>query len=198
MANICITTYVFEGPAESLGKLAGKLDEAVGMNDFGGRKEWTLATLVRVLGKDPEQYICKGDYSRNDIGLDLEKGRLTLTVESPWSRSDEVEDLIRKAFPDLMLWFCEEESGMGLFVTNDPEERLFGHVIIDVEDIDMEYYRRAESVAVIAALLDDAGFPHTEAGTVEDILPAVEAYNDDLDEGRRTGHHIWVTVAEVE
>lgn len=198
MANICITSYVFEGPAGSLGKLAGKLDEAVGMNDLGGRKEWTLATLVRVLGKDPEQYICKGDYSRNDIGLDLEKGCLTLTVESPWSRSDEVEDLIRKAFPDLLLWFCEEESGMGIFVTNDPDERLFGHVIVDVENVDMEYYRKADSVTKITALLDEAGFPHPEAGTVEDILPAVEAYNDALDEGIRSGHHIWVTVAEVE
>ena len=130
MPNWSFTNYAIIGDRKEVKSLYKKMKRLEEMpepllpNGFG--TSW-LGCLVKTLGADPQAVYCRGMWQNLEFS---DEGRLTFDVEHAWSRPDEVEDLIRKKYPSLSIFFLEEELGMGIFQTNDACGEYFPETII--------------------------------------------------------------------
>ena len=112
MANICTTNYVFEGKKEELDALYQKMKELQGQD---------LGQLVEALGKNPDEIMCRGDWS------DLERhgDTLRMTFETAWTPCYEVTLLMKAVYPSLRIYYKAEEPGNGVYLKNDAEGKYF-------------------------------------------------------------------------
>ena len=191
MPNWSYTNYAVIGEKKEVKALYRKMKrlgdrpEPLLPNGFG--KTW-LGCLVKSLGTDPQKVYCRGQWSNLSLS---EEGRLTFDVEHAWSRPDEVEELIRKKYPSLSIYFLEEELGMNIFQTNDLSGEYFKEtVIIDDEKEGMEYFTPEKALEKLSEL---KGEPVTDWEQAEDFL---ERHNMAEDEQETEGH-IWLHRAEI-
>ena len=112
MANICTTNYVIEGKKEELDELYQKMKELQGQN---------LGQLVEALGKNPDEIMCRGDWS------DLERhgDTLRMTFETAWTPCYEVTLLMKAVYPSLRIYYKAEEPGCEVYLKNDAEGKYF-------------------------------------------------------------------------
>lgn len=112
MANICTTNYVIEGKKEELDALFQKMKELQGQD---------LGQLVEALGKNPDEIMCRGDWS------DLERhgDTLRMTFETAWTPCYEVTNLMKERFPSLRIYYKAEEPGCEVYLKNDAEGKYF-------------------------------------------------------------------------
>ena len=112
MANICITNYVIEGEKKELDALYQKMKELQGQS---------LGQLVEALGKNPDEIMCRGDWS------DLERhgGTLRMTFETAWTPCYEVTLLMKAVYPSLRIYYKAEEPGCEVYLKNDAEGKYF-------------------------------------------------------------------------
>ena len=112
MANICTTNYVIEGKKEELDALYQKMKELQGQD---------LGQLVEALGKNPDEIMCRGDWS------DLERhgGTLRMTFETAWTPCYEVTLLMKAVYPSLRIYYKAEEPGCEVYLKNDAEGKYF-------------------------------------------------------------------------
>ena len=112
MANICTTNYVIEGKKEELDALYQKMKELRGQS---------LGQLVEALGKNPDEIMCRGDWS------DLERhgGTLRMTFETAWTPCYEVTQLMKAVYPSLRIFYKAEEPGCEVYLKNDAEGKYF-------------------------------------------------------------------------
>ena len=124
MPNICITHYVIEGEKKEIDALYETMTSLQAMeqplveNGFG--PTW-LGCLVKALGKNPEEVLCRGEW------LDLERADDTLrvTFETAWTPCYEVAALIKNTYPSLHIYYKAEEPDNGIYVKNDAEGKYF-------------------------------------------------------------------------
>ena len=124
MPNICITHYVIEGEKKEIDALYETMTSLQAMeqpllaSDFG--PTW-LGCLVKALGKNPEEILCRGEW------MDLERADDTLrvTFETAWTPCYEVAALIKNTYPSLHIYYKAEEPGNGIYVKNDVEGKYF-------------------------------------------------------------------------
>ncbi|MBQ2807648.1 MAG: hypothetical protein IJF06_00945 [Bacteroidaceae bacterium] len=124
MPNICITHYVIEGEKKEINALYETMTSLQAMeqplvaSDFG--PTW-LGCLVKALGKNPEEILCRGEW------MDLERADDTLrvTFETAWTPCYEVAALIKNTYPSLHIYYKAEEPGNGIYVKNDVEGKYF-------------------------------------------------------------------------
>ena len=124
MPNICTAYYVIEGEKKELDALYETMTSLQAMeqplveNDFG--PTW-LGCLVKALGKNPEEILCRGEW------MDLERADDTLrvTFETAWTPCYEVAALIKNTYPSLHIYYKAEEPGNGIYVKNDAEGKYF-------------------------------------------------------------------------
>lgn len=124
MPNICTAYYVIEGEKKELDALYETMTSLQAMeqplveNGFG--PTW-LGCLVKALGKNPEEVLCRGEW------LDLERADDTLrvTFETAWTPCYEVAALIKNTYPSLHIYYKAEEPGNGIYVKNDVEGKYF-------------------------------------------------------------------------
>lgn len=188
MPNWCTTSYVAVGDRKQLKKLYNIMDNLQKMehplveNGFG--PSW-LGCLVKKLGKDPQKVYCRGHWS-NLKWRDEES--FSFDTEHAWSRPGEVEELILSKFPDISLYFLEEELGMGIFLTNDSEGEYFNEtVIIDSEDEGMEYFTEGEALKRLSEITG------CELSDWEQADDAMEKYNSSSDDESDDTHgRVWV------
>ena len=193
MPNWCYTDYAVRGPKEQVKMLFDAMTELQDMkeplveNGFGSA--W-LGCLVKKLGGNPEKVYCRGSWSelRKKEGDDTV---IFFNTEHAWSRPDEVEDLIMKAYPGLETFFLEEELGMGIFQTNDTYQEFFPEtIIIDEEEEGQEYYTMEDALKRLSELKGEPVKNWEEAEAFCDAINAAQ------DENGGDGH-IWLHKADI-
>ena len=112
MANICTTNYVIEGEKKELDTLYQKMKELQGQN---------LGQLVESLGKNPDEVMCRGEWSN----LELQGDTLHVTFETAWTPCYEVTDLLKATYPSLRIFYKAEEPDNGVYLKNDAEGKYF-------------------------------------------------------------------------
>ena len=112
MANICATNYVIEGEKKELDALYQKMK---------GLQGQSLGQLVEALGKNPDEIMCRGDWS------DLERhgDTLRMTFETAWTPCYEVTNLLKAVYPSLRIFYKAEEPGCEVYLKNDAEGKYF-------------------------------------------------------------------------
>ena len=124
MPNICTTYYVIEGEKKELDVLyetmtsLQEMEQPLVENGFG--PTW-LGCLVKALGGNPEEVLCRGEW------LDLERAddTLRMTFETAWTPCYEVAALMKSTYPSLRIYYKAEEPGNGIYVKNDVEGKYF-------------------------------------------------------------------------
>ena len=112
MANICTTNYVIEGEKKELDALYQKMKELQGQN---------LGQLVESLGKNPDEVMCRGEWSN----LERQGDTLHVTFETAWTPCYEVTYLLKATYPSLRIFYKAEEPGNGVYLKNDAEGKYF-------------------------------------------------------------------------
>lgn len=124
MPNICTAYYVIEGEKKELDALyetmtsLQTMEQPLVANDFG--PTW-LGCLVKALGKNPEEVLCRGEW------MDLERAddTLRMTFETAWTPCYEVTALMKSTYPSLHIYYKAEEPGCEIYVKNDAEGKYF-------------------------------------------------------------------------
>lgn len=112
MANICTTNYVIEGEKKELDALYQKMKELQGQN---------LGQLVESLGKNPDEVMCRGEWSN----LERQGDTLHVTFETAWTPCYEVTDLLKATYPSLRIFYKAEEPGCEVYLKNDADGKYF-------------------------------------------------------------------------
>lgn len=149
MSNTCFTTYkVVSEKKKDVTKLFKTIKRLDGRktplvkNGWYDPKLW-LGCLVKALGGDPNKVYCRGTITFYEIEDDV----LTLNTETAWSEMSETRHFIESCFPDMKIYYIEEESGCEIFNTNDSEGIYFkDRYYLDGFD-DSEYFETLEEAS---------------------------------------------------
>ena len=112
MANICTTNYVIEGEKNELDALYETMKNLQGQ---------ALGQLVKALGKDPDEVMCRGEWS----DLERQDDTLRMTFETAWTPCYEVTDLLKERFPSIRIYYKAVEPGCEVYLRNDAESKYF-------------------------------------------------------------------------
>ena len=112
MANICTTNYVIEGEKNELDALYETMKNLQGQ---------ALGQLVKALGKDPDEVMCRGEWS----DLERQDDTLRVTFETAWTPCYEVTDLLKAAYPSIRIYYKAVEPGCEVYLKNDAEGKYF-------------------------------------------------------------------------
>ena len=118
MANICTTNYVIEGVKNELDALYETLKSLQGPN---------LGQLVKALGKNPDEVMCRGEWS----DLERQDDTLRMTFETAWTPCYEVTDLMKTAYPSIRIYYKAVELGCEVYLKNDAEGKYFPETAVD-------------------------------------------------------------------
>ena len=112
MANICTTNYVIEGEKNELDALYETMKNLQGQ---------ALGQLVKALGKDPDEVMCRGGWTE----LERKDDTLRMTFETAWTPCYEVTDLLKTTYPSLRIYYKAVEPGCEVYLKNDAEGKYF-------------------------------------------------------------------------
>ena len=118
MANICTTNYVIEGEKNELDALYETMKNLQGQ---------ALGQLVKALGKDPDEVMCRGEWS----DLERQDDTLRMTFETAWTPCYEVTDLLKEKFPSIRIYYKAVEPGCEVYLKNDAEGKYFPETAVD-------------------------------------------------------------------
>ena len=136
MPNICTTNYVFEGKNEELDALYQKMKELQEMEQplvKNGLGPTWLGCLVKALGKNPEDVLCRGIW----IELEQQDDKLLMAFETAWTPCYEVTQLMKEKFPSLRIFYKAEEPGCEVYLKNDAEGKYFPETEADGHPFDL-------------------------------------------------------------
>ena len=152
MPNICTTNYVFEGKNEELDALYQKMKELQEMEQplvKNGLGPTWLGCLVKALGKNPDDVLCRGIW----IELERQDDILLVTFETAWTPCYEVTQLMKTIFPSLRIYYKAEEPGCEVYLKNDAEGKYFPETEADGHLFDlMTEESEQEQVRLIRAI----------------------------------------------
>ena len=146
MPNWCHTSYKCVGDLNEVKRLYNvikDIDEcktSLLANDFGNR--W-LGNLIHNLGGGWKEYSCRGeitDYSFKDNVLTIEQS-------TAWSEQEGVRRIIEEKFPNVKVYFQEEELGCDVLNTNDVAGNYFPERYFLRFSGESEYFDTIEDVA---------------------------------------------------
>lgn len=149
MSNTCFTTYkvVSENKKDvtKLFKTIQRLEKRktpILPNGWYPQNMW-LGCLVKALKGDPEKVHCRGTITFYGMEDDV----LTISTETAWNEMSETRHFIESCFPDMKIYYIEEECGCELFNTNDSEGLFFkDRYYLDGCD-DSRYFETIEEAA---------------------------------------------------
>ena len=154
MPNICTTNYVIEGEKKELDALYQTVKELQEMeqpaveNDFG--PAW-LGCLVKALGKDPNEVMCRGGWTE----LERVDDTLRMTFETAWTPCYEVTQLMKSVYPSLCIFYKAEEPGNGVYLKNDAEGKYFPEEEVDGQPFElMTDEREQQHIRLIRGIND--------------------------------------------
>lgn len=144
MANMASVSYRIEGPKETLEKIKDAIVRAMEDN-----KHWTEYRACEILGFSYDA-IDKASLG-GEISEEPSLGENTLEfyAEERWGLQD-FEELLRKKFPGIKVYWIVEESGCEVYATNDKEgkyfpERFYVDTCVN-GNYESEYFTKEEDV----------------------------------------------------
>ena len=128
MPNWCSTSYMIEGPHETL----KKINDAILHHEVeeGSSPEWEGNILkaldIKWKRYDPDFPHQRHSYMRGFINEPPSLGENTLEfdAEEAWGVTD-FGEVLEENFPDIKVYFIAEEPGMEIYITNDAEGKFF-------------------------------------------------------------------------
>lgn len=174
MPNWAYSNYVVTGDKEQVEKLYSVMNELEcmkdpGLHENGFGSTWFGNLVIRLSGDWKEVY-CRGYWDN----LQYSDGELLFSVESAWGELNEVREFIEEKFPGIKLYYQTEESGMGIYHTNDDTGTFFPEKFyLWVENEETEYYDNLESL--IKAVEQITGSKHLK--TLDACHKALESYS---------------------
>lgn len=169
-----MTTYVLVGSQADVEKIKSAVEHHE--SEEGGDPDWEGYTLKALGITNLEKRSIRGFIRDKDYIGPIGDGdaQLNLYAEEAWSRT-EFAELLGEKFPDVDVWWMAEETGMGIYQTNDSEggffpERYFVDTCIDGE-YESEYF--CDEQAAYAWIAEHSGCKNAEE---------VKAWNDARDE----------------
>ena len=116
--------------------------------DEGTPGTW-LGCLVKALGKNPEDVLCRGIW----IELERQDGKLLMAFKTAWTPCYEVTQLMKTVFPSLQFFYKAEEPGCEVYLKNDAEGKYFPETEADGHPFDlMTEGSEQEQVRLIRAI----------------------------------------------
>lgn len=185
MPNWCTTDYALVGKKESVLKLFNDLKQVVEVVrtkeskpfTFLGNSYWLGYIQENLLPEVKEKLPARGELSFIDEDIhsyDSDMASIKLTTETAWSACSELMDKIAEKY-DLQLFYYSEESGCGIFETNDAEGQFFpSRFMVDSGQEGIEYYETFEQVADAIEKL--TGIRLTDISEAEEML---DSFNTD-------------------
>ena len=153
MANWAYTSYAVEGSKETL----KKLEQAILYPDIqeGSAEGWE-GNVLRALGitwkqnsPDGSGYYMRGFINDEPWWQEEDYAILRFDAEEAWGITD-FDEVLTENFPELKVYWSTEETGMGIYKTNDKEgkyfpERFWVDTCID-GNYRSEYFKNEEAV----------------------------------------------------
>lgn len=174
MPKLCSTDYYVFGSKKELSDLNKKMErlenrkKSLIKNDFGNT--W-LGNLVKSFGGDLEKVYCWGEWMCREYNK--EKNTLTFTTETAWREMDEWRKFIESCYKTIKLLFVTEESGCGIYQTNDKDGVFFkSKYILDYTE-DVEYF---ETIDQAVEFIEELIGIKIEDKTVNGIQRAMDNY----------------------
>ena len=136
MPNICTTYYVIEGRKNELDELYRIMKELQDMEQplvKNGLGPTWLGCLVKALGKNPEDVLCRGIW----IELEHQNDKLLMVFETAWTPCYEVTQLMKTVYPSLRIYYKAEEPGCEVYLKNDAEGKYFPETEADGHPFDL-------------------------------------------------------------
>lgn len=180
MPNWCDCTYKCVGDLKevrSLYKALKYIDKRKTSTIKNGFGKWWLGNLVVKLGGNWEKYRCRGEITY----YELDGNVLTICQSTAWCEQERVRRIIEEKFPSIKVYYREEESGCGVFYTNDVAGEHFPErYYLDSCGDDSEYFRTIEEAAeyasgIVGLIVDP------EVGAIEKALEEYMEQQDDDD-----------------
>lgn len=146
MPNWCSTTYKCVGdPKEvrALHEILERMDSRMEPKHPNGFGTLWLGELVIELGQDWEKLRCRGkitDYEHDE-------GCLTIYQSTAWCEQEGVREAIETKFPNIKVYYLEEEPGCEVYYTNDLSGDWFPEkYLLDGEEVN-EYFESIDEVS---------------------------------------------------
>lgn len=178
MANMAEVSYKLVGDKKQVKTIyktlryMEKRKTPVEKNGWG--KLW-LGCLISKLGGDWEKYSCRGEI----LDFDYDKEVLTINMETAWTEQNGVRVFLQQTFPNIQIYYIEEEPGCDIFQTNDSDGFYFPErYFLDSMGDDSDYYETIEQVASAVSQIIGRKIESTE----EAIEEALDQYNEDHEE----------------
>ena len=124
MANICTTNYVIEGEKNELDALYETMKNLQSQG---------LGQLVKALGKNPDEVMCRGEWS----DLERQGDTLRMTFVTAWTPCHEVTDLLKEKFPSIRIYYKAVEPGCEVYLKNDAEGKYFPETAVNGDSIQL-------------------------------------------------------------
>lgn len=175
MANWAYTQLHCDGDKEQLKKLHSIMEElesmkAPGLHENGFGSTW-LGNLVIKLGGDWNKIYCRGSWDNLILHQD---STVSFSVESAWDEPNEVRKFIEERFPEIRIYYQTEESGMGIYKTNDVTGEYFPEEFyLWVENEETEYYNSLDQLIEAVQKITGSKNLHT----LDSCRKALESYS---------------------
>ena len=148
MPNWCTTSYMIEGPHETLKKINDAILHHEVQENSSSDWEGNVLLALGITWKQntPDG---KGYYMRGFIQDSPSLGENTLEfyADEAWGVTD-FNEVLEKNFPDIKVYFIAEEPGMEVYITNDAEGKFFPtRYYVDTcikDDYQSEYFETEE------------------------------------------------------
>lgn len=186
MANMASVAYAIEGPQKDLKEIFEAACDAWD-GKYSHWHEWQICINLGFTEQEIEDKKLGGELS--DVPS-LGKGVMRFSAEERWGLQD-FEELLRKKFPDITVYWIVEECGCKVYCTNDKDGKYFPERYwVDTAQDDVyqsEYFETEEQV--YAWLNEKYGVKTKEE---------VEAWNADYeDSGADDENFIYIHEFEV-
>jgi hypothetical protein len=182
MANTCTTDYIFEGEGAQIRALHKDLDtlqrakpDSKEEGSYVDPSNWLGNIVKKMLGEDPAKISCRGEFNLQEIDncpYDDEKLTLSLSTSTAWSPCNEIFEKLAEKY-DCSLYWIAEEFGLGLFQSNDSEEKYFGddNIVIEVDGHGLEYFSSEEdAVAYVVGMTGNPNITFDELEDLDDVF----------------------------
>lgn len=140
MANMASVAYAIEGPEEVLQKIYEAIMDAYCNDDGDSYQEYKAAKKLKLHCEEGKTRL-RGDFQGEPR---LENEVLRFSAEEAWGLQD-FNELLKKKFPKIKVYWVVEESGCEVYCTNDREGKYFPErywVDTCIDGIyDSEYFR---------------------------------------------------------
>lgn len=146
MANMASVSYAIEGSQDSLTKIKEAINKAVNNKDDKKYEEYSTCLNLGFTEEELEKYRLRGEMYEE---VEIKDGVLRFWAEERWGLQD-FEELLKKKFPDITVYWIVEECGCEVYCTNDRDgkyfpERYWVDTCID-NDYQSEYFITKEAM----------------------------------------------------